>query len=94
MSGIRFGVVVGFWRCGRNKNTKAGQRIVPGGTVPANVVTTVHMMFLMPFKEANTFMATLLALWGSLFVYMFFYSILILQLELNLKLCFLFKHRS
>lgn len=72
MSGIRFGVVVGFWRCGRNKNTKAGQRIVPGGTVPANVVTTVHMMFLMPFKEANTFMATLLALWGSLFVYMFF----------------------
>ena len=51
--GLRFALTVSAWRAGRNKKSAQGQKPVGTGTMPAHLVTFVHVRLLMPSPECD-----------------------------------------
>ena len=51
--GLRFGVPVSVWRCGRKSGNSAGRKLLPCGRVPTHMVTHLHVMLLMPVTPDN-----------------------------------------
>lgn len=68
-NGMRFGVVVASWRGGRSATNENAQKLITSASLPAHLVTTVHVMLLTPFGEdSKTFIGSLTGLELSSFL--------------------------
>lgn len=49
--GLRFGLVTAAWRC--NRSSKSKQKMVPQEPIPFHMLTTIHVLLLMPFTDRH-----------------------------------------